>query len=363
VYTGANIVNIEMGSDFGSASGGISINPSSWYENGNIIHVLAGRTAIDVIIRDIKITSLLRTVYMPSYCCESMIEPFVKNGVSVVFYHVTAGAEGFSIDYDFNNNCDAIVLLDYFGYSNHAVQNIAKRESQAGKVVIYDGSHKLNGNRGVSQVATYEFCSYRKWFYTNTAVVKKKNPFSLVYPTKQYDGYCDARNRAAMLKAGYLAGTVADNQEFLALFHSAQEMLDANYEGYAAELITPENRSVVDIAALKKQRQINAAHLISGLRELQFNWLTLPVSTAGAEDCPLFVPVLIDKEIRIKVRQKLQENRIFCPLHWPLSKLHIIGTNDRQVYFTELSLLCDQRYNIADMDRCLETLKRIGERI
>ena len=48
--------------------------------------VLSGRTAIDVIIKDILKTRKIRNVYLPAYCCDSMIDPFIRNGIAVNLY-------------------------------------------------------------------------------------------------------------------------------------------------------------------------------------------------------------------------------------------------------------------------------------
>ena len=50
--------------------------------------LMSGRTAIDYIINDI--TDNKKIVYMPNYCCESMVQPFIDNGYSIRYYNVDA---------------------------------------------------------------------------------------------------------------------------------------------------------------------------------------------------------------------------------------------------------------------------------
>ena len=67
-------------------------------------------------------------------------------------------------------------------------------------------------------------------------------------------------------------------------------------------------------------------------------------------DCPIFVPILTTN--REAIRKKLIENEIYCPIHWP-------KPNDKcesNLYELELSLICDQRYNEADMQRIVDVI-------
>ena len=45
-----------------------------------------GRTALDYILRDINRTNGI--AYLPDYCCQSMIQPFIDNGYKIEYYKV-----------------------------------------------------------------------------------------------------------------------------------------------------------------------------------------------------------------------------------------------------------------------------------
>ena len=66
-------------------------------------------------------------------------------------------------------------------------------------------------------------------------------------------------------------------------------------------------------------------------------------------DCPLFVPIITKK--RNEIRQFLTDNKIYCPVHWPKP-----AGCESNLYDTELSLICDQRYSEEDMKRLVEVL-------
>ena len=50
------------------------------------LFVLSGRTAIDLILQDTLKHKSVKNVYMPAYCCDSMIAPFLQRNIRVDFY-------------------------------------------------------------------------------------------------------------------------------------------------------------------------------------------------------------------------------------------------------------------------------------
>ena len=67
----------------------------------------------------------------------------------------------------------------------------------------------------------------------------------------------------------------------------------------------------------------------------------------------MFVPILVDPHIRDDLRSYLINRQIYCPVHWPKSSYHGMCN---ELYDMELSLVCDQRYNFADMDRMVHAI-------
>lgn len=149
----------------------------------------------------------------------------------------------------------------------------------------------------------------------------------------------------------------------MSLFSKASLIFEDDYTYYAAEPASVSRIQKADIDSIKAVRQDNAGRLIRGLLNNDYDWLTLPVKVIQKDDCPLFVPVLIKPELRDMVKNKLIEQRIYCPIHWPLSGSHDFGNAMKDVYTTELSLVCDQRYGLSDMDKLLEVLQGIGDTI
>ena len=155
----------EIGSEFWADSQELSNKLYKVANNEAVL--LAGRTAIDFIIRDIQSANNFTKVLLPSYCCESMIEPFLINSVFPIFYHP------FALD-DLLKKVDeveAVLLMDYFGFKNDFLVSVAE-QIHKDKIVIYDSTHCVYENYEIEKFIDYSFISYRKWTYCNFATVK-----------------------------------------------------------------------------------------------------------------------------------------------------------------------------------------------
>ena len=314
----------------------------------NEAYLLSGRTALRFIIDDIFKYRKIRKVLLPSYCCESMIQPFLSMGIDVQFYQVDFS----HINYPYENDADVILLIDFFGYTNPKNYEIARVEKQAGKIIIYDATHKINGNPQVQQYADYSFCSYRKWFFCNCSqAIKHNGSFSKDITLTTNNHYIDIRNKAALKKAEYIAGATNEKDVFLSEFSQAEHILDNDYVGYSGEQVS------FDINEILSKRRENAEYLISQLRK--FSEIKLWKEEIQSGDAPLFVPILVEPHIRNGLRSALIKENIYCPIHWPKSSFH--GACN-ELYDMELSLICDQRYDIADMERMIKVIKEYFSR-
>ncbi len=335
----------EMGSEFWKEPDITDVQQTE-YINGDMALLLSGRTAIELMIQDIKKEGVFESVLLPFYCCDSMVEPFIRNGIRVEFYDACYDR----LEYHFQNSCDAVLVIDHFGYKNTGMEEIAEKEKKAGKIIIYDATHKINGHPEIERYADYSFCSYRKWFYCNYALLRKhEGKFAVTKPLLHGKEYCSLRDRAASLKAFYMEGMDIDKGEFRRLFEAAEKVLEADYKGYAGE------RMVFNIDKMLAVRRKNAAYLMEKLKEIPK--LQLWKEELDENDAPLFVPIMVDAGIRDKLRNHLIENDIFCPVHWPMSQLHTMSDKNKELFRVELSLICDQRYGLEDMEKEFQVIK------
>lgn len=328
------------------------IQPVGW----TMIEVLSGRVALEYVVERIN-TDGVTSVYMPSYCCHTMIEPFLKYGIKVVFYDVVLSETGLKRQFNLDNGCDVVFLLDYFGHVDEETSAIAKEQKAKGKTLIYDATHSIYSNFDPT-VYDYVFGSYRKWMDVNCGFVATKGAIDVntLADWKQFDEYVDIRTRMFDLKSRFMKGEDVGKQQFLPLINEAEDMLE---QGYHHAL--PDQRSLdvleqTDLPSLKIARRNNAKILKQGITELADERIRCFSQTMGTHDTPLFVPVWVQTDIRNELRRYLIEHSIYCPIHWPLSELHPDNTITKALYDSELSLICDQRYDVDDMYRITDCI-------
>ncbi len=164
--------------------------------------------------------------------------------------------------------------------------------------------------------------------------------------------------RGYELKADYIEGKSIEKSEFLDIFSEAEDLLEQDYIDYAAD-----EKSISEAATLFQSvsiRRRNAELLLQGLNSLHIVEPIFP--KIETHDVPLFLPILVKNNKRDALRKYLIENSVYCPIHWPLSLLHSITKEEQQIYSSELSLICDQRYGEDEMNRQLELLRSYESR-
>jgi hypothetical protein len=131
------------------------------------------------------------------------------------------------------------------------------------------------------------------------------------------------------------------------MFGESNHWLAGHYSGFSIDPFSREYLERVDVETQREKRRNNARTLYEGLKgKVQYMY---PLEDM---DCPLFVPILLPN--RNEVRAHLTKNEIYCPVHWP--KPEVCESN---IYDLELSLICDQRYGIEDMNRIVSVLKEV----
>lgn len=311
-------------------------------------YVLSGRTAIDIIIQDILKTRKIEKVYMPAWCCDSMVAPFLAHGTQINLYDVS---------FDWRVNChtdgtdytDIFYVTNYFGYENTLPVETIKEFKDQGSVILYDSTHSfLMENDPYLALADYSFASIRKWMgLIGGAVVNGVKDCAL----KPYP-FLACKEKAMRMKKAFIEGdTSIDKQVFLGLYAEFGHHLAEDFQGYEMDDLSYGLYKSEDLSAMRRKRKENAKYLHEHLKSVKF------IGELTDNAVPLFVPVFFDTtEQRNAVRKKLIEAQIYCPIHWPKPTLIPADFEANKIYDTELSLICDQRYNVEDMQRIVAVI-------
>lgn len=306
---------------------------------------LSGRSALQAIVRKLK---GCHTVAMPSWCCDSMIRPFINAGLEVNFYPVYWKN---GLVQEIQDNCDVLFLMDYFGYTG-AQLDLSNYEG----VVIRDITHSIFSTSYSD--ADYYFGSLRKWCGVWTggyAWTRDGREISVESRTDDL-GYTVLREKAMQLKSDYIHGTADEyahrtaDKSYLGIFNEAEDVLET------VDVVHASNRDVqaafkLDVEFIRTQRRKNAEILRNAFPE----WLIF--REMRDTDCPMFVPILVPDGKRNELRRYLINNEIYCPVHWPVSEYHKLNERAKTIYANEISLVCDQRYTEEDMKRMVDTIK------
>lgn len=342
---------MEIGSEFWDVPLG---DAAAALPDANTQFVLSGRTALELVARDLIAEREIRSVCLPAYCCDSMLAPFQRAGVELRFYDVLPAPDGVRRVLAEDHGCDAVLLLDYFGFAQPETAVLAEREQKRGTAVILDRVQSLYSASEAVQYADYTVTSWRKWFFSCAAAAKKHSGIWSVKPSKPTNAqYVSLRYEAAKQKAAYLERDVGNKQAFLDRFAQAEELLDSDFSDYAADPDSVDALRSLDVPFLKQHRRENASVMYEALNELDNPSIRPLFPQMGVDDTPLFVPVLVDPGIRADLRRFLTQNQVYCPIHWPDAQTG----GGAVLYASELSLLCDQRYTTEDVKKEMNLIK------
>lgn len=301
--------------------------------------VFSGRTAIETVLKEIVGA---RKAILPSYCCDSMIQPFRDAGIEVEFYSVYF-ENGLKIEIDIPRNVDIILWCNYFGFKM-SMPDLSEFHG----VIIEDITHSLFSESPYHPQSHYLVASLRKWEPINCGGYCSNVNGKIYYEPTKFPPleFVKLKMAAMELKKEYLLDLDKEKKlRFLSMFGESNHWLAENYSGLSIDPRSKEYLSTVDIKKQRRIRRRNAEVLYEGLKEkAQF---LFPIEDM---DCPLFVPILLHN--RNETRKVLSSEQIYCPVHWPKPDGCVSNLYDQ-----ELSLICDQRYKEEDMERIVSVLK------
>lgn len=316
----------------------------------------SGRTAIEIALKDIMLDRTIKTVYMPSYVCDSMIQPFLKFGIDILFYDVDYNLDsekGFTVQIDKNVKCDIFFTMKYFGLEAKNYDLIFEEFKSNNTIIIEDTTHSYFTDQKKSQVADYNVASIRKWLgIASGGFISKRDGILHVKPTQNSDHLVVEKIQAMKCKRAYLDGKLVDKSQYFTLFNTFEnKLLDSDYrmkiDSFSKDILT-----WVSIDKMRTQRVKNSLILYKEIIELNFIEPVFKEHISN-ELCPLYVPVIVTNGKRDELRSYLIKEEIFCPVHWPQGL-----SQKSNIPSLELSLICDQRYNEEDMIKITNLLKK-----
>lgn len=304
-------------------------------------YVETGRQALNVIARDLMKRGV-KHIFLPEYVCESILAPLVATPLKISFLPVTNSMQ---MDLQaleklefaaFGEKC-AILMLRYFGCARNQpfVERIAGLQEQ-GCLIVEDLTHSLLDP--VLSTADYTFASLRKLLpVASGALFTGVN--SDIEPKRPRSEITDAMWLNMDAKKEYLEDRSNDRYYFEGL-RASTDALEGTLEAHAMDDRSFELLGHLPYASFAQSRQENFSTLARLLVTAK------GVCIVNAKDMAVASHLVLQTRDRERVRMKLAERGVFCPVHWPRPgdlPPHIAWQNDL------FSIPIDQRYAQDDM--------------
>ena len=321
----------------------------------------SGREALRLLLHDAAARGRTR-VGFPAYLCPALLEALHPDQTAVFLPTTPQLAPTPPPVGEFlrGGSPDEAVLVvaPYFGAGWAAeVRDTVDGAWAAGAEILEDRSHSLLSERAHLD-ARRGCASLRKWAALPDGGIAFGTAVDALEPDAEPGGpSVDARRDGMEAKARFLDSGEGDKDTFLARIAEGEAALE---KIAGVRPITPESKELLaawDVHELRSRRRANAHRLTQGLRRIDG---VEPLLRFDPDDVPLGVPVLCDD--RDRIRRALIAQRIYCPVHWVLPPAVAADRfpHEHSVQARILTLVCDQRYDEADMDRTLDALRRLA---
>lgn len=363
-----------IGSEFGlSRRGGYQIQRRKEHglSRDDAIFTSNGRAALSLAIRCIQHLnhSQRNMVLLPAYLCDSIIQPFVEQGVQVCFYPVGSKLTVHLSEVleRVNDQTLAILLVNYFGFGQHdnLVNHLAQELPDV--AVIDDRSHLLLSdlfNEVPLTDKVIRIYSARKWgAFPDLGILTWSHPKDsdssyAHFIGKGYDwAFGLYRFLGMCLRALFFAWPAKGVGHASLWFAQHGELiLDHRIQVKRASPISRWLWHFWNWETAWHIRRENYQYLLDNWSSKEITPLfeTLPTSV-----CPLGFPIRSTE--RDRLRSWLISQRIYPPIHW-LRSCYVSPSEFPEAATLaeqELTLPIDQRYGLQHMDYILEAMSHV----
>lgn len=323
-------------------------------KEGNLFHRLngfqtiyynSGRSAIRGVLKQMKGKRAL----LPAYICQSVIQAFEQEHYTIDFYNIKTDL---SIEIDdakrkCTPNTDVFFVMHYYGtlQDQNDLTTIQNLCSMLSITIIEDTTHSILTK--VQTIGDYCVASLRKWFaLPDGGVAYSLSQKMGTVSCNNEMSFINARVAGMFLKGLYLNGLADNNEIYRKLFAEAEKILDEESKISAISDFSKALINFFDVRNTAQKRKKNADYLHRNIN----NSAAKPVfQELNINICPFFYPLYV--EHREKFRSYLNQNKIYCPVHWPIEDKRLFKY-DTVRYISEhiISIPIDQRYGESDME-------------
>lgn len=310
---------------------------------------MTGRSAVYQIMRDLRARNRDYMVNLPEYLCASVVDAVKASGLEHHFYEIDERLLPRDLEFPPRS---VVLLIRYFGLADIESVMPAIRSNSPGSVIIADEVQAPWAFERMED-ADISFTSWRKAYpVVGGAPIRPPLPRQ---PLQYGDAFAAMRLAASAVKSAQRTSAGASETLFLALFEAAERALEA--PGAFDEWLPPvfqRSMEVLNRHEMDARRRRNFVVLRDEISRFGF----VPLLDLQDDQTPLFMPILVPPNQRKDLRRWLAEQKVFCPVHWPIPYEGFDPSPfGARLYSGELSLVVDHRYEAEDMVRQAEALR------
>lgn len=337
------------------------ITPEIFGINGSdYVWLSTCRSAIAMAIRTIeeRNPNVSKIAMVPSYTCETVIEPFMNAGYQIKTFSVEEQLiiNGEMLQQEIENAGAGILIIHrYFGFDT--TRNIEKSISnikEQGIYVIEDRTQCLYSDIELLD-ADFYVGSIRKWHGTpDGAFCVCKEGLINNKPSVHDEILEKLKLDAGYSKYRYLFEGIGEKSDFLQQYSAAEDALDNQEEEYLISPFSYAMQVTLNTDELCERRRLNYLMLLNGLKGIKDIQIVYKELEEGI--VPLYFTVIVKD--RDKLQSMLRNKAIYAPIIWPKPKA--ISTNceiTNEMYEHLLCIPIDQRYDNDDMARAVDCVR------
>ncbi|MFN8673296.1 MAG: hypothetical protein U0457_14590 [Candidatus Sericytochromatia bacterium] len=327
---------------------GLEINKKNFNYHSRAIPLSYGRSSLNLLIKLLNI----KKIFIPFYCCNSVISVLEENNIEYVFYSINYKLEIENEiilkDYEF------ILYINYFSLKKDYINQISN--FYRNKLIVdntqdffskgYKYSFSFNSARKFFGVPDGSYLYFPNKLLNELSLIKCNNKYKeLNYIIISYLNYKININKRNSPKLDYLIDKISDNKNKAYIKYLKKEEKIKN----DINLISKISEILLANVNLKKVK--NARINNYNIYNKYFKDINLLKLLKNENEIPFFYPLLLDKKIDLK---KFYSKNIFIPVFWKdvlERNLYKDSFNFEKNLSDKLLLLpLDHRYNFDDIN-------------
>ena len=334
---------------------------SSLEQYGHCTWLRSGREALYLVALNIRFGKDTPYVFMPAYCCHSMVVPFQKAGWKICYYALN---EDLTVNIQYLDTMllsvypSAILTMNYFGCSStKSVIDYIKLNCPE-CVIVEDFSHcTFSFDIIYNPNVDYYVSSIRKSIgVCDGSVIITNRLLNNSNVKLDVSDFVKVRKDSQILKWEYAyTQDIKQKNIFYPNLRAQEEVLDGFNDMYRISSTSMEMLHLQNGHSIRYARQKNMEHMLKILHG--------HVETVcGIESCldgaPFSFPILMHN--RDEKQKQLAALGVYSPVLWPISdEARKICAVASKMADKMLSIPIDQRYNYDDIEHIAQIVLKV----